>query len=72
MSSRKHVVPTIPEPYADIKSLHATCMALKEAIEVLTQQRGSAGDSAVTWQQLQRVGVITRAQLEEALGPGRP
>lgn len=47
MSDRR-VQTTIPEPYQDVRSLRATCMALKELVEVLAGQRGDGTERAVT------------------------
>lgn len=35
--------PAIPQPAGDVQSLLRTVLALKEAVEVLTQQRGGSG-----------------------------
>lgn len=41
----------IPQPTE--RNLLTTVLALKEAVEVLTRQRGEIGKSAVTWDELQ-------------------
>lgn len=39
-------LPAIPQPTEDVKALLRTCLALKEAVEVLAGQRGSGGAGA--------------------------
>jgi len=55
--------PAIPEPVAEINSVRDTTAALKETIEVLTQQRGTRSFSAVTWEDLLALGLITPDQI---------
>lgn len=55
--------PAIPEPISEINSVRDTAAALKETVEVLTQQRGTRSFSAVTWEDLLALGWITPAQL---------
>lgn len=55
--------PAIPEPFAEINSVRSTSAALKEAVEILTQQRGSRANSAVTWQDLVNLGLIQPSQV---------
>lgn len=57
--------PGIPEPQATIQSHQATLMVIKEAVEVLTRQRKieQVSQSAVTWDDLVSVGLITRDQI---------
>lgn len=43
---------TIPEPYADVMSLHSSVKAMKELVEVLAGQRGTRGSGAVTFDAL--------------------
>lgn len=55
----KVVVPSIPEPAQDVRSLQVAVLALKEAVEVLSgQRRGS--HPPVTWDDLVRLGVIEK------------
>ena len=42
-----NLYPSIPEPYADIQSLLQTVRQLKEAVELLTGQRGDADETDV-------------------------
>jgi hypothetical protein len=50
--------PVIPDPTTDPNALRVTSMALKESVEILTQQRGTRSLSAVTWQDLVELGLI--------------
>jgi hypothetical protein len=43
-------------------------MTMKEAIELLTGQRGSGRDAAVTWDELIRVGAATEQQMKDEHG----
>ena len=56
---------TIPEPYENVASLRATCMALKEAVETLTKQRGDIHSAAPTWGELQQLGVVKPEQVNK-------
>jgi len=62
--------PSVPAPTVDIASLRESCAALKEVVEILTQQRGSTLNSAVTWQDLVNLGLITPAQVPTRLTSG--
>lgn len=55
--------PGIPQPVAEINSVQATSQATKEAVEILTRQRGDRSLSAVTWQDMLALGWITPAQI---------
>lgn len=55
--------PAIPDPVAEINSVRDTAAALKETSEILTQQRGNRNLSAVTWQDLLDLGLVTPLQL---------
>ena len=59
---------TIPEPYTDLETLRATCMALKEAVEVLMGQRGRPNDVAITWQDLLDLQLIKVADIPTDIG----
>lgn len=54
--------PSIPEPSQDIRSLQASVLALKEAVEMLTGQRRGA-QPVVTWDDLVRLGVVGQADV---------
>lgn len=51
--------PGIPQPLAEVNSLQNTAQATKEAVEIVTRQRGDRSLSAVTWQDLLALGLIT-------------
>lgn len=63
--------PAIPEPQAEINSVRDTAAALKETVEVLTQQRGTRSLSAVTWQDLLALGLVTADQVPKTPTAGR-
>jgi len=63
--------PAIPEPISEINSVRDTTAALKETVEVLTQQRGTRSLSAVTWQDLLSLGLITPDQVPKTPTAGR-
>jgi hypothetical protein len=63
--------PAIPEPLAEINSVRDTSAALKETVEVLTQQRGVRSLSAVTWQDLLALGLIKVDQVPKTPTTGR-
>lgn len=54
--------PSIPEPSQDVRSLQATILALKEAVEILTGQR-RGGVPVPTWEDLARLGVIEQSDI---------
>lgn len=54
--------PGIPEPTLDVQSLYNTVLALKEAVEVLTNQRVGALPP-VTWLDLVRLKIVTEADI---------
>jgi hypothetical protein len=45
--SKRRTYAAVPEPYANVNSLYASVLALKELVEGLTGQRGGAEDQAV-------------------------
>lgn len=45
--SKRRIYAAVPEPYANVNSLYASVLALKELVEGLTGQRGGAEDQAV-------------------------
>lgn len=51
--------PAIPDPFTDLGSVQNTAAALKEGFEILTKQRGRKMYSAVTWEDLLNLGLIT-------------
>lgn len=55
--------PAIPSPQADPISLRASADALKETVEMLTLQRGSKLNGAVTWQDLIDLGLALPTQV---------
>lgn len=55
--------PAIPDPNAEINSVRDTAATLKETSEMLTGQRGNRALSAVTWQDLLDLGLITPLQM---------
>lgn len=66
--SKRRERPTIPEPYAELASLRASVIALKEAVEILSGQRGSPVDAAVTWQDLLNMDAINKADIPKDIG----
>jgi hypothetical protein len=67
----KHTRTAIPEPYATIESLYATVLQLKEAVEVLQNQRGNSEDAAVAFRDLVALGVMTKHQIPKHGEPPR-
>lgn len=63
--------PAIPEPQAEINSVRDTSAAIKETVEVLTRQRGTRSFSAVTWEDLLGLGLITPDQIPKTPTTGR-
>lgn len=55
--------PAIPDPAANLDNLRDTALALKEGQEILTRQRGNRSLSAVTWEDLLRLGLVTVSQI---------
>jgi hypothetical protein len=55
--------PSIPDPITNVQALRDTTLALKEGQEILTRQRGDRSLSAVTWQDLLALGLITASQI---------
>lgn len=53
----------VPEPGVTPDSHRIALQALKQNVEVLTQQRKPKASSAVTWQDLLDLGLITPNQL---------
>jgi hypothetical protein len=50
-------VPAIPDPTENLKSLRHTTLALKEATEIMSGQRGPT--PFVTWDDLVRLGLVS-------------
>lgn len=55
--------PAVPAPAADVVSLRNSAHALKETVEILTQQRGDRALAAVTWQDLVDLKLILPSQI---------
>lgn len=51
--------PAIPEALPELEGLTMAVRELKQAVEILTQQRKPYNLSAVTWQDLVDLGLIT-------------
>jgi hypothetical protein len=64
---RRHQA-VIPVPYEDLGSLRTAVAALKDLVEDLSGQRGTVGDSAVTFNDLVRLGLIERERIPKQLG----
>jgi len=54
--------PAIPEPTTDVRSLQASVASLKEAVELLTGQRGAQA-RPVSWGDLVRLGIVTEQDI---------
>lgn len=50
-----NMLPSIPFPSEDLKSLHEVVLALKEGYEILARQRGNVLDSACSVQDLEKI-----------------
>lgn len=64
--NRGRKYPGIPDPTMTMEGLFQTVMALKEAVELLTGQRGASlkiVTSGVTWADLIELGLIERDQI---------
>lgn len=55
--------PAIPEPSADPAALYQSVLELKQAVEILTQQRKPYRNSAVTWGDLVTLGIIPESNV---------
>lgn len=66
--TRKRDMATIPQPMASIASLQQTAVATKELVEVMTGQRGSPHEVAVTWGDLIELGLIQPEQVPTDIG----
>lgn len=64
-STRQQVA--IPHPTNDLASISMTVLALKEAVEQLSAQRGHSDNHAVTWADLKRLGLVKPGQEPEAI-----
>lgn len=51
---------SIPEPNLKPESLRDSVLAIKQTVEIHTGQRGKKADTAVTWQDLVDLGLITK------------
>jgi hypothetical protein len=52
-------IPAIPEPTLDIRSIQNTTLALKEAVETISGQRGTP--IYPTWDDLVRLGIVSQS-----------
>jgi hypothetical protein len=70
--ARHHKFAAIPAPQPTLESLVQVCNALKEAVEVLTNQRvrGQGLTAVPTWSELVNAGVVSVDQVP-ALQDGR-
>jgi len=70
--ARHNKFTAIPEPKPTIESLVQVCNALKEAVEIITNQRsrGQGRTASPTWGELVNAGVVTEDHLP-ALQDGR-
>ena len=64
----RRIQASIPVPTQDPASLRATVAAIKDLVEDLSGQRGTVGDSAVTFNDLVRLGLIERERIPKQLG----
>lgn len=64
----RRIQKSIPVPTQNPASLQATAMATKELVEDLAGLRGTPGDSAVTFNDLVRLGLIERERIPKQLG----
>jgi len=57
--------PSIPNPSPNLESLTQVCTALKEAVELLTEQRtrGQELNATATWGDLVNAGVVSVDQV---------
>lgn len=58
----------IPVPYQELGALYRTAVATKELVDTLAGQTKSVGDTAVTFNDLVRFGLIDRTQVPKQLG----
>ena len=57
-------IPGIPEPARSVDGMFETVVTMKQAVETLAgQRRQSRGESAVTWNDLVDLGLITALQI---------
>lgn len=59
---RPNKYPGIPDPAPNVEALHTTVLALKEAVELLTNQR-AGGQPPVTWSDLTRLNIVSEADV---------
>ncbi len=60
MSNQKYYA-AIPDPKAELESLRQSVLALKQTVEVLTQQRAPLNAAAITYQDLIDIGLLNRS-----------
>lgn len=68
---RKRQLVGINHPELSLNSVQVTALQLKEAVEMLQGQRGSAYDCAVTWGDLLVLGLIKEDQIPHDVGADR-
>jgi len=62
----KKRLPGIPDPSRSVDGIFETVTTMKQAVETLAgQRRGSRGESAVTWNDLVDLGLITPLQIPD-------
>lgn len=62
---------TVPQPEANVESLHSSVLALKELAETLAGQRGLNLDACPSWQDLVDIGLIKLNQVPKDVGGSR-
>lgn len=61
MADKKY--PAITEPTTNPESLRSSILNLKESVEIVTRQRGDKAMSAVTWNDLVELGLVSSAKV---------
>ena len=64
VKTRRDIV-TIPEPVENLGALYRTSVSLKQAVDTLTGQTNEVGERAVTWNDLLRLGLVTKPDLPQ-------
>lgn len=64
----RRIQPTIPQPEENLHAIFNTVLATKQAVEDINGQAGTVGTSAVTWDDLVRLGLITRERVPKKFG----
>ena len=55
--------PGIPDPQPSVDSMYETIIALKQTVEVLSQQRQPKANGCPSWQDLVDLGIITATDI---------